>query len=201
MKLFTDKTVALVCNGSSILENNFSTEIDSSDIVVRINNGALNYKKFKSKLGNKMDVFLYNGFLPHDVDDIFTHFMLSLNNDVHIGFTRPLTKPCVKMVSDFYIDPYFLRLLRQNNKPFFYPDETLFKRYEFNGYINFTSGLTALYMILDKSPSLLKVFGLDFFETSYFYGGQSKYFHDMGCEKVMVDNVRRKFKNVKFYGC
>ena len=54
-----DKTIALIGNGARLLNKSDGNEIDSHDVVIRINGGApfCEIEKYKKILGKKHDIY------------------------------------------------------------------------------------------------------------------------------------------------
>jgi hypothetical protein len=76
---FNNKIISVVCNGSSLLKKDYSKDIDDSDIVIRINVGAINYKNYK-QLGEKMDIFATNAYFDTN-SELVSSFLKSIDNN------------------------------------------------------------------------------------------------------------------------
>lgn len=54
---FEGKTVAIVGNAASLIQQNFGKEIDEADVVVRINRGGYRFPEFSKQMGSRVDVW------------------------------------------------------------------------------------------------------------------------------------------------
>lgn len=54
---FEGKTVSIVGNAESLLRQTYGKEIDSAEVVVRINRGGYRFPEFPTQMGSKLDVW------------------------------------------------------------------------------------------------------------------------------------------------
>jgi hypothetical protein len=156
--MFKNKKVALVGNAQSLLSQQKGTDIDSHDIVCRINLGP-NLCGTESH-GNKTDVLFFSMPEWATADD-------KLPSDVTKIHTGHCFNPCFMTGEE-----------RQNFTPsvktdYFFPEEKFNLLKKQIGYTRHktwpSTGATAFYMCLEANPAELNLYGFDFKKTFTFY--------------------------------
>lgn len=165
-ELFDGKTISIVCNGASLLEKDYSIEIDNSDLVVRFNHGALFYQNFPT-LGKRMDIFAVNSYDGEDHESILK-FLKTLKPEVHILSTRPFEQG---LKFGLYTRNVFLRTYSEIENIVFEIKKETFLSNSVNNYYNFTSGASTVLYLQQFNVKEVKVFGYDSYndEKDYFY--------------------------------
>lgn len=168
--LLKNKTVSLVGNGPSLLGKKKGNDIDSSDIVIRMNN--FKTKGFETDVGAELDVFLTNGWsdviLPEVSDFVEVWFSR------RIGGSFLSTRRAYEFLSG--------KLCSQVESQFL---EEFEKEY---GVLPST-GLCGLDMLLGRDPSMIKIFGFGHFENNDLH-----YFEKVGVEHVThIPDAEREF--------
>lgn len=140
---FEGKTVSVVGNAQSLINQKFGQEIDQADVVVRINRGGWRYPEFKNQMGSKLDVWCMQNIRQ---------------NKAHFG--RAQTKGAHKMQMDTIdISPQFIELA-----------DAVFSKEDRGALdINLTkkssTGLRVLYYISKQNPLKVSVYGFDWKKT------------------------------------
>ena len=106
-KILINKTIAVVGNCISNLENKNGKEIDSHDIVIRFNNYQI--EGFQDYVGTKTNIWAYNGSDVKDLSDINQYDFIFISSNVMF-----------KMI-DQNIENIYNLLQRVPNKIVFYP--------------------------------------------------------------------------------
>jgi hypothetical protein len=142
---FEEKSVALVGNAMSLFDLSYGTEIDSHDVVVRLNKAAMLLNRFDAEAshGERTDVWMF-----WSVREYYRHF--EKNKDVlkmHAGHQNR--------------DSNLIELV-----DFVYPNELYEHLKERAGSRrNPTTGFIAIDYILHCKPSKLSVYGFDWKKT------------------------------------
>jgi hypothetical protein len=140
-KWFENKTVALVGNAASLFDKEYGEEIDSHDVVVRMNKAAMLINRFdaENSHGKRTDVWIF-----WSVGEYHKYF--DKHRDVikiHAGHQNR-DRPMIKLVD------------------FVYPDDLYEKLKEVSGpKKNPTTGFIAIDYILYCNPSMMSVYGFD----------------------------------------
>lgn len=155
-KLFFGKRVALIGNSDSLCYKNYGEEIDSHEIVVRMNRGI--FALGTESHGSKIDVILYS------------------KPTVFKGLIEPFEKLPELFKNCTYIHTY---PANKNNKIFskstyFYP---AIERYYFTLPVGFhkrsqkllSTGACAIDLIIKCQPRQLNLYGFDWNKTDTFY--------------------------------
>ena len=140
---FENKTVAVIGNAQSIFKKEYGKEIDSHDVIVRINRGLkIKDQKYQGSKTNVWMFNLYNQKLHEfylDIDDK-NYFKMQMNEDVSNRFF------------DYsYKREYYLEL-----EGHFKPKKP-------------TTGIRCLDYIFKCEPKHVDVYGFDWKETPTFY--------------------------------
>lgn len=146
---FENKTVALVGNAMSLFEREYGEEIDSHDVVVRINKAAMLYtKKLASKShGTKTDVWIF--WNTSEYRNSFRKIPSNIKK-MHAGHQGRIARN-MNEVDFAYPDYHYAELKKHAGK-----------------YNNPTTGLIALDYISKCNPKSVSVYGFDWKETPTF---------------------------------
>lgn len=189
------ETISVVCNGASLLKNTYGEEIDSSDIVIRMNHGALNYLSYKKQLGERIDIFVTNGWVEPNYKKVLNYLINLKENDMVI-FSRPIESNLKHML---YVDPEFKKIL--NLAKFSYIDikQEFFIDNAIDGYYNFSTGIILLLFLSNICESHIKVFGIDNFKTSHFYNNKIESGgHNVKIEELLLNSLINNKKVIKY---
>lgn len=181
-ELCEGKSIAIVGNAQSLLDMNLGEEIDSHDIVVRINQSVSSQKHILDRIGHKCDIYTASGtgmvpvrFHKTTVPKL-CFYMTTLNRDSALDYFH------------------------------FFPEEmwyTLQKELNAGKDIRPSTGLMTIYMILNATKfKSLNIYGFDFWETKTFYN-PSLYVaktHRPKSEKEYILDMISKYDNVKLIG-
>jgi hypothetical protein len=144
---FENKSVALVGNASSLFDLTYGEEIDSHDVVVRINKAAMLYEKFDAEKshGKRTDIWMFWNTVEYK-----NHFRKTNAKLMHMGHQgrNAINKALVDFV---YPDQYYAPLKKLAGK-----------------HNNPTTGLMALDYISKCDPESVTVYGFDWKETPTF---------------------------------
>jgi hypothetical protein len=149
---FDNKSIAIIGNAKSLFDMNYGNEIDSHDVVIRINRGieiCTRHDGFKTH-GNKVDVWCFNLYSSLE------------NFDNNMKKQLPQTYKRIEM---FY---------NPNNKKI---DSSLPKEYQLeiaNQFKNkkVTTGLRTLHLISKFNTREVNVYGFDWKKTPTFYNNR-----------------------------
>lgn len=162
------KNIAIVGNALSLFNKNYGPEIDSCNIVCRINAGGLIIDT--KQQGSKTDIWAYNtfGLITDSVyykGDIFF---------IHLWRSRRQTKES-KIFTDYFYSIHMLDLLinkLNSNNP--------------------SSGLMLIDLLCYFKPKSIKLFGFDWNETPTYYHDNNKrchkYPHNFELERRFIQN-------------
>ena len=144
-EFFEGKTVALIGNAMSLFDLSYGTEIDSHNVVVRLNKAAMLLNSFDSEAshGKRTDVWMF-----WSVREYYRHF--EKNKDVlkmHAGHQNRDSN-LIKLV-DFVYPNELYESLKPKAGPLNNP----------------TTGFIAIDYILHCKPSILSVYGFDWKKT------------------------------------
>jgi hypothetical protein len=183
---FNNKIISVVCNGSSLLKNDYSKDIDDSDIVIRINIGAINYKNYK-QLGKKMDVFATNAYFDTNAE-LVSNFLKSIDKNKIILTTRPLFNNIKTRCA--IADTRFIKIYNSIINNIIEIKEDILLKNNLNGFNNFSSGLTIILFLLEFNIREIKIFGMDFFKSDYYYNSKVPINpHRPDIEKKIIDDL------------
>jgi hypothetical protein len=142
---FQNKSVALIGNASSLFDLNYGAEIDSHDVVVRLNKAAIllnNFEAYKSH-GSKTNVWIFWSTFEY-----YRHFGNHKNIlKMHAG--HQFRNHNTAKLADFIYPTELYEVLKDKSGP---------KR-------NPTTGFIAIDYILHCNPSELSVYGFDWKKT------------------------------------
>lgn len=140
---FEGKTVAVVGNAQSLIQQNFGPEIDQAEVVVRINRGGYRFIEFQKQMGTKLDVWCMQNIRQ---------------NKAH--FERPHTQKVPKMQMDTIdVSPEFIDLA---DAIFSQEDRTTL---DSNLTKKSSTGLRVLYYISKCNPKKVFTYGFDWKKT------------------------------------
>jgi len=149
-----------VGNGPSLLGKKNGGDIDSSDIVIRMNN--FQTKGFEDDVGNMLDIFLTNGWNDVAVPD--------RSDFVEVWFSRRIGSSFLsaRRACEFLSGKFCSQVASQFLEEFEKQYDTLP-----------STGLCGLDMLLARDPAKVKIFGFDHFENKNLH-----YFDKSGVEHV-----------------
>lgn len=142
---FTNKSVALIGNSMSLFDSEYGTEIDSHDVVVRLNKAAMLINSFDAEKshGKRTDVWIF--WSVHEYQKYFSDHPNVLK--MHAGHQfRNSTK--INMVDFVYPNDQYTKLKTVAGS----------KR-------NPTTGFIAIDYILNCEPKTLSIYGFDWKKT------------------------------------
>jgi hypothetical protein len=136
---FEGKTVAVVGNAASLIQQSFGEEIDKAQVVVRINRGGYRFLEFKRQMGTKSHVWC----------------MQNVRQNKAL-FNKPHTRGVRKMQMDTIdVSPQFAEMadlvFSQEDRAAL--DSNLTKKS--------STGLRVLYYISKQNPLKVSVYGFD----------------------------------------
>jgi len=146
---FEGKTVAVVGNSLSLFESNYGSEIDSHDVVVRINKAAILYTKklaYESH-GKRTDVWVF--WNTSEYRNYFRRIPSNIKK-IHAGHQGRVSRNA-NDVHLLYPDAYYTELKKHAGK-----------------HNNPTTGLITLDYISKCNPKFVSVYGFDWKETPTF---------------------------------
>jgi hypothetical protein len=144
---FEGKTVALIGNATYLFDLSYGEEIDSHDVVVRLNKAAMLYTNMKSgdSHGYRTDVWMF-----WNANEYKNYFKNTKAKLMHMGHQGRNTG-------------------NRHGIDFMYPDEPYAKLRKVAGkHNNPTTGFMALDYIISCKPKSLDVYGFDWKETPTF---------------------------------
>ena len=177
---FDGKTIAVIGNAQSLFKKNYGEEIDSHDVVIRINRGIQTCFDNKAILshGIKLNVWTFNMYRSLETFD---------------NLAKTKISQTYKKIQMFY---------EINNKNF---DDCLPKDYHIEIAKEFqnkkvTTGLRTLHLVSKFNTKQVSVYGFDWKETPTFYNNRAKIQdnidHDYAKEKQYC--MDQYFKTGKF---
>jgi hypothetical protein len=192
-ELFDGKTISVV--GNSEIKNDYSYDIDNSDIVIRFNHGALNYLNHP-KLGKKIDIFATNGWMDSNYIKVI-NYIDYLDDNVNILLTRPINSGLNHGL--FINKPYIDILNNKSNKIIEIPKD-FFLLNKINNYYNFTSGIVTIMFLKQFNFKEIRIFGFDSFSSGHFYNPKKNVSggHDPSTERYILNSFN-KINNIKIY--
>lgn len=171
---FEGKTVAVVGNAASLIQQSFGEEIDRADIIVRINRGGFRFPEFKRQMGTRLDVWCMQNIRQNKA-----------------YFEKPHTKHVRKMQMDTIdVSPMFTEMADL----VFSQDDR--KNLDSNLSKKSSTGLRVLYYISKQNPKKVFVYGFDWKESYSWHEKRKCIAHNFEEEKkYCLDNF---FSNETF---
>lgn len=180
---FENKTVAIVGNATSISKTCYGKDIDSHQVVVRINRGiqcCIKNYQLKENFGTKLDVWMFNLYNRN--------IKLFYSNIKHKLLEQNFYK--MQMNDD----------LNNDNFDFSYPNKYYLDLYKHFSPRYPSTGLRALDYVSKCNPSLVNVYGFDWKETPTFYDKNAiDTNHDFKKEKLYCIKNFTKEHKFNFY--
>lgn len=141
---FNGKTIAIVGNSESLMQQSFGKEIDRAEVVVRINRGGFRFIDFTRQMGTRLDVWCMQNVRQNKA-----------------FFEKPHTRGVRKMQMDTIdVSPMFTEMadlvFSQDDRKNL--DSSLSKKS--------STGLRVLYYITKQNPAKVFVYGFDW-KASY----------------------------------
>ena len=140
---FEGKTVAVVGNAASIIQQKYGDEIDSVDVVVRINRGGYRFPQYRKQMGTRIDVWCMQNIRQNK-----SHFNTAHNKGV------------LKMQMDTEsVSPKFIEMADVvfSEEDRISLDNNLTKKS--------STGLRVLYYVSKQNPAKVFVYGFDWKES------------------------------------
>ena len=154
-----NKKIAIVGPSPELIDKKLGSEIDSYDIVVKINNG---YKLNHIDYGKKIDIIYLNLLLQKSINNVYN----KLDN---IKFIKLISQDFNKnkfdknsgfnTFSDFLQNNYILN--SKHNLLEYAPLNTYNKLFNIKN--NFLGGIVAILEIIAAQPEILSIYGFDFY--------------------------------------
>ena len=173
-----NKSIAIIGNAQSLFEQELGNEIDSHDIVIRMNSGMI--KEAKSQ-GNKTTIWARS--FPLKEKEVNEEF-----NPKYVFWITP--KLSVKPI-------YSISL---HKKMFILPFSSWEELYKKLNQPRPTTGLSIIYFILEYcNAKKVNLYGFDFFETKSFYLEKIRMDtpHDFLKEKKFVSSLMKKYNHLQ----
>lgn len=171
---FQNKSIAIVGNATSLFSNNFGEEIDSYEIVCRINRGVI--IKDRSSQGSKIDVWAYS--ISRLVEDLFDS--VSCKNTIHLSHKHRKTKVAGEKLKQFRPHKY---------TKFWYPLDKLATLTQSLESTTPSSGLILLDLIFQSNPKNVTLYGFDWKKSPTWYFQESSTEHNWKLEKEYIENT------------
>jgi hypothetical protein len=179
---FEGKTVAIIGNAMSLFDKNYGKEIDSHDVVVRLNKAALLYDRMdvEKSHGKKTDVWIF--WNTSEYKNQFSKYPKV--KKMHAGHQARFDANTKQTDFVYPMIPNYTELRKksgQHNNP--------------------TTGLIALDWIMSSSPASLDIYGFDWKETPTYT--DPKRIKDRGCphdfatEKAYITTEFLSLSNVR----
>lgn len=175
---FNNKSIAIVGNAQSLFDQSLGVEIDSHDIVIRMNSGII--KEPKSQ-GNKTTIWASS--FPLKESEINEKF-----NPKYVFWITP--KLSVKPIYSISLHKKMFML------PFFIWENL----YQKLNQTRPTTGLSIIYFVLEHCKTKkVDLYGFDFFETKSFYLEKIRTDtpHDFLKEKNFVFSLMKKYNHLQ----
>jgi hypothetical protein len=158
---FEGKTIAVVGNAASLVQQSYGKEIDRADVVVRINRGGYRFTEFSRQMGNRLDVWCMQN-----------------SKQNHMYFNKPHTRSVRKMQMDTIdVSPQFVDLV-----DLVFSDEDR-KSLDSNLPKKSSTGLRVLYYIKKQNPKKVFVYGFDWKQSYSWHERRKCIAHDFGAER------------------
>lgn len=177
---FKNKSVAIVGNSESLFTKNQGLEIDSHDIVCRINRGIIIIDP--SHQGNKTDIWAYG--VAAFVEDLFKSYKKI--RTIHLSHKKRKSKIEGFKLKQWERHPY---------TDFYIPIDQIQNLYNSFGYDRLSSGLLLLNYIDSCSPKNINLYGFDWKKTSTWYFHEFETVHKWDEEK---DFIQKHFLNKQY---
>jgi hypothetical protein len=146
---FEGKTVALIGNAESLFSKSYGTDIDSHDVVVRLNKAAMLYERFDvaNSHGKRTDIWMF--WRAAEYNKHFSKIDSKIKK-MHMGH-QDRNRINTKEVDFVYPNTLYEPLKKIAGK-----------------HSNPTTGFMAIDYILHCEPKLLSIYGFDWKETPTF---------------------------------
>jgi hypothetical protein len=141
IEILKNKSVAIVGNARKLFDQNYGEEIDSHEVVCRLNKGII--IEDSSKQGRKTDLWAYGDF----------SLVTTVFQDTHCKNTVHLSKNKRKQAGT------------RKRSMYFYPQERLSELEENLLWPSPSSGLILLDLVYNSSPTSITMYGFDWKET------------------------------------
>jgi hypothetical protein len=168
---FKNKKVVIVGNSLSLFEKKFGEDIDSYQIVCRINRGIV----IKNSLsqGTKTDVWAYS--IPRIVEDLFS--TVTCENTIHLANKHRSIK----------VEGYKLKQFQSDTRTkYYYPVEWWNMLVSNLGFDKPSSGLMLLDLISRSEPKSITLYGFDWKESPTWYFQEATTEHNWHLEKSYI---------------
>lgn len=178
---FENKTIALIGNALSLFDTEYGLEIDSHDVVVRLNKAAMLYEKFdvKKSHGTRTDVWMF-----WRAGEYKNHFSKIDNKIKKMHMSCQERNKTTEQLVDYIYPDWMLNVLKAKS----------------GKHNNPTTGLMAIDYIMSCNPAMLSIYGFDWKETPTFTDPNRKAdaqcFHDFVVEKQLVRDSFLSKQNV-----
>lgn len=169
--LITNKSIAIIGNSESLFTKTQGAEIDSHDVVCRINRGIQLINPVCQ--GVKTDIWAYGSY--KQVEDLYDLQLCS--NTIHLTHLhRKIKIKGYKKKQNFYFE----------KTKFYIPMEVLTELEKKSTIKRPSSGLILLYYVCTCFPKSISLYGFDWKETPTWYYQEFTTPHDWMKEKMFV---------------
>lgn len=171
---FEGKTVAIVGNAMSLFDKEYGAEIDSHDVVVRLNKAAMLYERFDAERshGKRTDIWMF--WRTAEYKKLFGNVDKSIKK-MHMGH-QDRNSNDIKLVDFVYPNELYIPLKKEAGK-----------------HNNPTTGLMALDYVFHCKPNMMSVYGYDWKATPTYTDPDRKKDkacpHDFETEKGYCNSV------------
>jgi hypothetical protein len=143
---FHNKTVALVGNAQSLFELEYGTEIDTHNVIVRLNKAAMLQQKFDVEKSHGIKTHVWMFWRTAEYQKFFDKIDPSIKK-MHMGH-QDRHRLNMQLIDHVYPNELYKSLKSVSGK-----------------YNNPTTGFMAIDYILHCEPTLLSIYGFDWKET------------------------------------
>ena len=158
---FEGKTIAVVGNAASLIQQSYGKEIDQAQVVVRINRGGYRFIEFPTQMGRRLDVWCMQNVRQNKA-----------------FFEKPHTRRVLKMQMDTIdVSPQFVEMANTvfSNEDRADLDSNLPKKS--------STGLRVLYYIKKQNPAKVFVYGFDWKKSYSWHERRKCVAHDFEAER------------------
>ena len=194
------KSIAVVGNGKCILDKAYGKDIDSHDVVVRINGGAPAHLKYPENAGLKHDIYSINMDSAHHISrGNQAKYILRLNP---LGKNK-LDDKQIRMLKLFPNLYYAFGLQQKQIKK-------LASTYPFSSELNnlkrpSTGAWTLEFLVKNIEFNYISLYGFDFFKEfkksrgNNIFNSHLSYKHDPDAERHYFENIINKY-DIRYNG-
>ena len=174
---FEGKTVAVVGNAASLIQQSYGKEIDQAEVVVRINRGGYRFVEYTKSMGNRLNVWCMQNAKQN-----------------HPFFHKPHTRNVRKMQMDtIEVSPQFIEMVD------LVYDKTICDNLSANLSKKPSTGLRVLDYVSLCNPKEVFIYGFDWKQTYSWHERRKCIAHDFAeekeyCEKNFLSKSNYKLR-------